>query len=47
MHFQETTKRKTFVVSQKAAIVLETLKEEKTVMQIVSEDGVHPNPIHN
>ena len=39
-------KRKTFTASQKAAIVLEALKEEKTIAQIASENGVHPNQIH-
>jgi len=39
-------KRKRFTASQKAAIVLEALKEEKTVAQIASENGVHPNQIH-
>jgi len=39
-------KRKTFTASQKAAIVLEALKEEKTVAQIASDHGVHPNQIH-
>ena len=39
-------KRKVFAASQKAAIVLEALKEEKTVAQIASENGVHPNQIH-
>ena len=39
-------KRKTFTASQKAAIVLDALKEEKTVAQIASENGVHPNQIH-
>ena len=39
-------KRKTFTASQKAAIVLEALKEEKTVAEIASENGVHPNQIH-
>ena len=39
-------KRKTFTASQKAAIVLESLREEKTVAQIASENGVHPNQIH-
>jgi transposase-like protein len=46
MHFQETkmpNKRKTFTANQKAIIVLEALKEEKTVAQIASENGVHPN----
>jgi putative transposase len=39
-------KRKTFTAGQKAAIVLEALKEEKTIAQIASENGVHPNQIH-
>jgi putative transposase len=39
-------KRKIFTASQKAAIVLELLREEKTVAQIASENGVHPNQIH-
>ena len=39
-------KRKTFTASQKAAIVLEALREEKTVAQIASENNVHPNQIH-
>lgn len=36
-------KRKHFSTSQKAQITLEVLKEEKTVNQIASEYGVHPN----
>ena len=39
-------KRRIFTASQKAAIVLEALKEEKTVAEIASENGVHPNQIH-
>lgn len=39
-------KRKHFTSSQKAQIVLETLKEEKTVSQLASEHSVHPNQIH-
>ena len=39
-------KRKTFTASQKAAIVLEAIKEEKTVVEIASENSVHPNQIH-
>ena len=39
-------KRRTFTASQKAAIVLEALREEKTVAQIASENSVHPNQIH-
>ena len=36
-------KRKHFSAGQKAQIALEILKEEKTVNQIASEFGVHPN----
>ena len=36
-------KRKHFSATQKAQIALEILKEEKTVSQIASENGVHPN----
>jgi len=39
-------KRKTFTASQKATIVLEAIKEEKTVAEIASENSVHPNQIH-
>ena len=39
-------RRKNFTASQKAAIVLEALKEEKTIAQIASENSVHPNQIH-
>jgi putative transposase len=39
-------KRRRFSASQKAAIVLEALKEEKGVTQIAAENGVHPNQIH-
>ena len=39
-------KRKTFTASQKAAIALEALREDKTVAQIASENGVHPTQIH-
>lgn len=39
-------KRKTFTASQKAAIVLEALREDKTVAQIAFENEVHPNQIH-
>ena len=39
-------KRRIFTASQKAAIVLEALKEEKTIAQIASENSVHPNQIH-
>jgi len=39
-------KRKHFTASQKAHIALEILKEEKTVNQIASEYGVHPNLLY-
>ena len=39
-------KRKRFSASQKAQIVLEILKEEKTVNQIASEFGIHPNVLY-
>jgi putative transposase len=39
-------KRKHFSASQKAQIALEILKEEKTVNQIASENGVHPNVLY-
>ena len=38
--------RKHFTASQKAQIALEILKEEKTVNQIASEYGVHPNVLY-
>jgi putative transposase len=39
-------KRKHFSATQKAQIALEILKEEKTVNQIASEFGVHPNVLY-
>ena len=39
-------KRKHFSTSQKAQIALEILKEEKTVNQIASEYGIHPNVLY-
>jgi transposase len=39
-------KRKQYSASQKAKIALEILKEEKTVNQIASEYGVHPNVLY-
>ena len=39
-------KRRRFTASQKAVIVLEALKEEKSIAQIAAENGVHPNQIH-
>lgn len=38
--------RKHFTAKQKAQIVLELLKEEKTVSQIASEYGVHANQLY-
>jgi transposase-like protein len=35
--------RKRYTPAQKAAIVLEVLKEEETLPQIASRHGVHPN----
>ena len=38
--------RKHFTAKQKAQIVLELLKEEKTISQISSEYGVHANQLY-
>jgi putative transposase len=38
--------KKRYSASFKAQIVLEVLKEEKTIAQIAAEHGVHPNQIH-
>ena len=38
--------RKHYSAQQKAQIVLELLKEEKTVAQIAAEYGIHPNQLH-
>lgn len=35
--------RKRYTPAQKAAIVLELLKEEETLPQIASRHGIHPN----
>ena len=35
--------RKRYTPAQKAAIVLELLKEEETLPQIASRQGIHPN----
>lgn len=37
--------RKQYTPTQKAQIVLEVLKEEKTLTQIASEHGVHPSQL--
>lgn len=39
-------KRKTFTTNQKAQIVLEILREDKSVAQIASENNIHPNQLH-
>jgi len=39
-------KRKRLSDSQKAQIVLEAIREEKSVAQIVAENSIHPNQIH-
>jgi transposase len=38
--------RKKYNAKQKAQIVLEILKEERSVAQIASEYGVHPNQLY-
>ncbi len=38
--------KKRYTAKQKAQIVLEILKEERTVTQIASESGVHPNQLY-
>ena len=38
--------RRHFSTKQKAQIVLEILKEERTIAQIASEYSVHPNQLH-
>jgi putative transposase len=38
--------KRRFSAKQKAQIVLEVLKEEKTIVQIASEYQVHPNQLH-
>jgi putative transposase len=35
--------RKTYTPAFKAQVVLELLKEEKTLAQLASEHGIHPN----
>ena len=39
-------KRKRLTASQKAQIVLETLREDKSVALIATENNIHPNQIH-
>jgi putative transposase len=38
-----STSRRTFTPEEKAKIVLEILKEEKSVSQLASEHGIHAN----
>lgn len=38
--------KKTYSPSFKAQVVLELLKEEKSIAQIASEQGIHPNQLH-
>ncbi|MHB8307203.1 MAG: transposase [Candidatus Desulforudaceae bacterium] len=38
--------RKRYPSSFKAQIVLEILKEEKTISQLASEHGIHPTQLH-
>jgi len=38
--------RRRFSPKQKAQIVLEILKEERTIAQIASEYSIHPNQLH-
>ncbi|HQN44740.1 MAG TPA: transposase [Anaerolineaceae bacterium] len=37
---------KQYTAKQKAQIVLEILKEEKSISQIASEHGIHPNQLY-
>ena len=38
--------RKKYTAKKKAQIVLEILKEERTIPQIASEYGIHPNQLY-
>ncbi|MDW7754983.1 MAG: transposase, partial [Brevefilum sp.] len=38
--------RKRYTAKQKAQIVLEILKEERPIVQIASEYGIHPNQLY-
>lgn len=40
------SKRKRLSASQKAQVVLEAIREDKSVALIASENSVHPNQIH-
>lgn len=39
-------KRKRLSASQKAQIVLEAIREDKSVAQLAVENSIHPNQIH-
>ena len=39
--------RKRYSAEFKARVVLDVLKEEKSITQLASEYGVHPNLLHN
>ena len=39
-------KKPHFSTSQKAQIVLEILREDKSIAQIASENGIHPNQLY-
>ena len=39
-------KKTHFTANQKAQIVLEILREYKTIAQIASENSIHPNQLH-
>jgi putative transposase len=39
-------KRKRLTAGQKAQIVMEALREDKSVALIASENNIHPNQIH-
>ncbi len=38
--------KKHYTAQQKARIVLEILKEERSIAQIASEHGIHPNQLY-
>jgi len=38
--------KKHYTAEQKAKVVLEILKEERTMAQIASEHGIHPNQLY-
>ena len=38
--------KKHYTTKQKAQIVLEILKEERSISQIASEHGIHPNQLY-